>query len=64
MLDNLNIEDIKPSSRRYPAIIYTSEREAGYQILSVENLSYSDSSSVLFDKIDFNLNKGDKVVLY
>ncbi len=64
MLDNLNIEDIKPSSRRYPAIIYTSEREAGDQILSVENLSYSDSSSVLFDKIDFNLNKGDKVVLY
>ena len=64
MLDNLNIEDIKPSSRRYPAIIYTSEREAGDQILSVENLSFSDSSSVLFDKINFNLNKGDKVVLY
>tara|TARA_B100000809_G_scaffold92691_1_gene91354 strand:+ start:389 stop:2011 length:1623 start_codon:yes stop_codon:yes gene_type:complete len=64
MLDNLNIEDIKPSSRRYPAIIYKSEREAGDQILSVENLSFSDSSSVLFDKINFNLNKGDKVVLY
>ena len=64
MLDNLNIEDIKPSSRRYPAIIYTSEREAGDQILSVENLSFSDSSSVLFDKINFNLNKGDKVVIY
>ena len=64
MLDNLNIEDIKPSSRRYPAIIYTSEREAGDQILSVENLSFSDSSSILFDKINFNLNKGDKVVLY
>ncbi|MBT7010260.1 MAG: ATP-binding cassette domain-containing protein [Flavobacteriaceae bacterium] len=64
MLDNLNIEDIKPSSRKYPAIIYTSEREAGDQILSVENLSFSDSSSILFDKINFNLNKGDKVVLY
>ena len=64
ILDNLNIEDIKPSSRRYPAIIYTSEREAGDQILSVENLSFSDSSSILFDKINFNLNKGDKVVLY
>ena len=64
MLNNLNIEDIKPSSRRYPAIIYTSEREAGDQILSVENLSFSDSSSILFDKINFNLNKGDKVVLY
>ena len=64
MLDNLKIEDIKPSSRRYPAVIFTSEREAGDQILSVENLSYSDSTSILFDKIDFNLNKGDKVVLY
>ena len=64
MLDNLKIEDIKPSSRRYPAVIFTSEREAGDQILSVENLSFSDSTSTLFDKIDFNLNKGDKVVLY
>ena len=64
MLDNLKIEDIKPSSGRYPAVIFTSEREAGDQILSVENLSYSDSTSILFDKIDFNLNKGDKVVLY
>ena len=64
MLDNLKIEDIKPSSRRYPAVIFTSEREAGDQILSVENLSFSDSTSILFDKIDFNLNKGDKVVLY
>ena len=64
MLDNLKIEDIKHSSRRYPAVIFTSEREAGDQILSVENLSYSDSTSILFDKIDFNLNKGDKVVLY
>ena len=64
MLDNLKIEDIKPSSRRYPAVIFTSEREAGDQILSVENLSFSDSTSTLFDKINFNLNKGDKVVLY
>jgi len=64
MLDNLKIEDIKPSSRRYPAIIFNSEREAGDQILSVENLSYSDSSGKLFDKISFNLNKGEKVILY
>ena len=64
MLDNLKIEDIKPSSRRYPAVIFTSEREAGDQILSFENLSFSDSTSTLFDKINFNLNKGDKVVLY
>ena len=64
MLDNLNIEEIKPSYRRYPAIIFNADREAGDQILSVENLSYSDSTSVLFDKISFNLNKGEKVVLY
>ena len=64
MLDNLKIEDIKPSSRRYPAIIFNSEREAGDQILSVENLSYSDSSGKLFDIISFNLNKGEKVILY
>jgi len=64
MLDNLKIEDIKPSSRRYPAIIFNSEREAGDQILSVENLSYSDSIGKLFDKISFNLNKGEKVILY
>ena len=64
MLDNLKIEDIKPSSRRYPAIIFNSEREAGDQILSVENLSHSDSTGKLFDNISFNLNKGDKVVLY
>jgi len=64
MLDNLKIEDIKPSSRRYPAIIFNSEREAGDQILSVENLSYSDSIGKLFDKISFNLNKAEKVILY
>ena len=64
MLDNLKIEDIKPSSRRYPAIIFTSEREAGDQILSIENLSHSDSTGKLFNNISFNLNKGDKVVLY
>ena len=64
MLDSLNIEDIKPSSRRYPAIIFNSERDAGDQILNVENLSYSDSSSVLFDNVSFNLNKGEKVILY
>ena len=64
MLDNLNIEDIKPSSRRYPAVIFTTEREAGDQILSIDNLSYSDTTGKLFDKISLNLNKGDKVILY
>ena len=64
MLDNLKIEDIKPSSRRYPAIIFKADREAGDQILNVENLSFSDSSELLFDKINFNLNKGERVILY
>ena len=64
MLDNLNIEDIKPSSRRYPAVIFTTEREAGDQILSIDNLSYSDTTGKLFDKINLNLNKGDKIILY
>ena len=46
MLDNLNIEDIKPSSRRYPAIIFNAERQAGDQILNVDNLSFSDLSLI------------------
>ena len=64
MLDNLKIENIKPSSRRYPAIIFGSEREAGDQILNVENLSYFTENEKFFEKISFNLKKGDKVILY
>ena len=64
MLDNLKIEDIKPSSRRYPAIIFTPERDAGDQILNVENLSYFINGEKLFENISFNLKKGDKVILY
>ena len=64
MLDNLKIEDIKPSSRRYPAIIFGSEREAGDQILNVENLSYFTENEKFFEKISFNLKKGDKVILF
>ncbi len=63
MIEKLNISDIKPSSRRYPAIIFDQEREAGDQILHVENLSKSIDGELLFDKIDLNLTKGDKVVL-
>ncbi len=63
MIDKLNIADIKPSSRRYPAIIFEQEREAGDQILHVENLSKSLDGELLFDNIDLNLRKGDKVVL-
>ena len=63
MIDKLNIADIKPSSRRYPAIIFEREREAGDQILHVENLSKTIDGEVIFDKVDMNLTKGDKVVL-
>ena len=63
MIDKLNISDIKPSSRRYPAIIFEREREAGDQILHVENLSKKIDGELMFNDIDINLAKGDKVVL-
>ena len=64
MLDKLKVEDIKPSSRRYPAIIFEREREAGDQILQVEGLkSVSEDGAVLFDKIDLNMVKTDKIAL-
>jgi len=64
MIDKLNIDDIKPTSRRYPAIIFERDREAGDQILNVEGLGASIDGEVLFKNIDLNLNKGDKVVLF
>lgn len=64
MIDKLNIEDIRRTSRRYPAIIFDRDREAGDQILNVEGLSASLDGEVLFKNIDLNLAKGDKVVLY
>ena len=64
MIDKLNISEIKRSSRRYPAIIFERDREAGDQILNVEGLSASIENEVLFKDIDINLNKGDKVVVY
>ncbi|UOB16957.1 ABC-F family ATP-binding cassette domain-containing protein [Abyssalbus ytuae] len=63
MLEKLKVEDIKPSSRRYPAIIFEREREAGDQILNVEGLSASMDGEVLFKNVDINLAKGDKVAL-
>jgi len=63
MIDKLNIADIKPSSRRYPAIIFEQERQAGNQILHVENFSKTLDKEVIFKNIDINLTKGDKVVL-
>ncbi len=64
MLEKLNVDEIKPSSRRYPAIIFDREREAGDQILNIEGLSAHLDGEVLFKNIDLNLAKGDKVVLY
>ena len=64
MIEKLNIADIKRSSRRYPAIIFERDREAGDQILNIEGLSASLDGEVLFKGIDVNLNKGDKVVVY
>lgn len=63
MLEKLNIEEIKPSSRRYPAIIFDRDREAGDQILHVENLAASIDGQVLFRNVDINLAKDDKVAV-
>ena len=63
MLEKLNIEEIKPSSRRYPAIIFERDREAGDQILHVENLAASIDGQVLFQNVDINLAKDDKVAV-
>ena len=64
MIEKLNIEEIKPSSRRYPAIIFEQDREAGDQILNIENLSYVQEGETLFSKVNVNLGKADKVVVY
>ncbi len=64
MISKLNISGIKPSSRRYPAIIFERDREAGDQILNVEGLSAGLDGDVLFKKVDINLSKGDKVVVF
>jgi ATPase subunit of ABC transporter with duplicated ATPase domains len=64
MLSKLKIDDIRPSSRRYPAIIFEREREAGDQILNVEGLTASsEDGDLLFDNVNINLAKGDKVAL-
>lgn len=64
MIDKLNIEEIRPSSRRYPEIIFEQEREAGDQILNVEGLSYSIDGQKLFDQVHFNMARGDKAIIY
>ncbi|MDT0643503.1 ATP-binding cassette domain-containing protein [Zunongwangia sp. F363] len=64
MIEKLNIEEIKPSSRRYPAIIFEREREAGDQILNIEGLEASIEGETLFKNVNVNLAKGDKVVVF
>jgi ATPase subunit of ABC transporter with duplicated ATPase domains len=64
MIEKLNLDEIKPSSRRYPAIIFDTEREAGDQILNVQNLSASADGEVLFKNVDLNMAKGDKIVVF
>lgn len=63
MLEKLNVEEIKPSSRKYPGIIFTPEREPGNQILEVAGLTKSlEDGTILFRDVNFNVEKGDKVV--
>lgn len=63
MLERLNVEEIRPSSRKYPGIIFQMEREPGNQILEVEGLKATDNDgTVLFDNVSFNIEKGEKVV--
>lgn len=63
MLEKLNVEEIKPSSRKYPGIIFTPDREPGNQILEVSGLSKkTEEGVVLFNDVNFNVEKGDKIV--
>ena len=64
LLEKINLDDIKASSRKYPAIIFDQEREAGDQILEIENLSaHTDDGEVLFEKLNLKVNKGDKIAI-
>lgn len=63
LLEKITIDDIQPSNRRYPAIIYIQKRTAGDQILHVENLSKSGTDKMLFKNLDFYVNKGDKIAV-
>jgi len=63
MLDKLTFEEIKPSTRKYPGIIFTQSRAAGKEILSVRNLSKSYNGEPLFSNLEFDINKGDKIAI-
>jgi ATPase subunit of ABC transporter with duplicated ATPase domains len=63
MLEKLNVEEIRPSTRKYPGIIFQMDREPGNQILEVEGLKATmEDGTVLFDNVSFTVEKGDKVV--
>ena len=62
-MEKINIEDIQPSSRKYPAIIYKQQREAGDQILKIEGLAGSGGGRTLFSGLDLNMRKGDKIAV-
>jgi len=62
MLEKLNIEEIKPSSRKYPGIIFTPDREPGNKILEVQGLSKSQEGDILFKNVSFNVEKGDHII--
>ncbi len=62
MIEKLNIEEIEPSTRKYPGIIFTPEREAGDKILDVHGLSASIDGTLLFKDVEFAANKGDKII--
>ena len=64
MIDKLDLEEIKPSSRRYPALIFDQEREAGDQILNIEQLTLLAEGTPLFKDVNLNLAKGDKVIVH
>jgi len=61
MLEKLNIEEITPSTRKYPGIIFTPEREVGNKILDVHRLKYTSDGTTLFDNVEFSIDKGDKI---
>jgi len=61
LLEKINVDDIQPSNRKYPAIIFTQKRTAGDQILHVENLSYSVGGTTIFKNLEFFVSKGDKI---
>jgi len=63
-LEKLTIEEIEPSNRKYPGIIFQQQREVGNQILNVENLSKSANGRKLFSKVSFSINKNDKIAFY